>query len=130
MAKRITLDTHTLIWYIHKPSRGSLSANALKAIRQAVVDGRVYIPTITLLEVLRLIEKGRYPISFKNLMNAIKLHKAFEIIPLTVEIVELSERLSNRDIHDRVIVSTAIYTDTELVCLDIEISKVYDRVIW
>jgi hypothetical protein len=35
-----------------------------------------------------------------------------------------------RDIHDRVIISTAIYTDTELVCLDIEISKVYDRVIW
>jgi PIN domain nuclease of toxin-antitoxin system len=82
------------------------------------------------LEVLRLIEKGKYPISFKNLINAIKLHKAFEIIPLTVEIVELSERLSNRDIHDRVIVSTAIYTDTELVCLDAEISKVYDRVIW
>lgn len=127
MGKRITLDAHTLIWYVHKPSRGSLSAKALEVIRQAE---RAYIPTIALMEILRLIEKGKYPISFRKLIEAIGLNKAFEIIPLTVEIVELSERLTNKDIHDRAIISTAIYTDTELVCCDIEISKAYNRVIW
>jgi len=34
------------------------------------------------------------------------------------------------ELHDRVIVATAIFTDTFLVSKDIKISKVYDRVIW
>ncbi len=127
MGKRITLDTNILIKYIHKPSRRSLSVNALEAIRHAE---KVYIPTISLMEILRLIEKKKYPISFKKLMEGIRLKESFEIIPLVIEIVELSERLSNKDIHDRAIISTAIYTDTELVCSDTEMSKVYDRVIW
>ena len=127
MGKRVTLDSHALIWYIHKPSRQNLSANALEAIRQAI---KVYIPTITLMEILRLVEKGKYPISFRKLIEAISLNKTFEIVPLTVDIVKLSERLANKDIHDRAIISTAIYTDTDLVSVDREISKVYKRVIW
>ena len=130
MGTRITLDAHTLIWYIHKPSRNNLSIKALETIRKAVVDGVVYVPTITLLEVIRLIEKNKYPISFKDFITSIKHHRAFEIVSLTPEIVEISEGLHHRDIHDRIIIATAIYTDTELVSLDEEITRIYDRVIW
>jgi len=130
MGTRITLDAHTLIWYIHKPSRNNLSAKALETIRKATVDGVVYVPTITLLEIIRLIEKNKYPISFKDFITSIKHHRAFEIVSLTPEIVEISAELHHWDIHDRVIIATAIYTDTELVSLDEEITRIYDRVIW
>ncbi len=130
MGTRITLDTHTLIWYVHKPSQDFLSANALSIIRKAVVDGGVYIPIIVLMEILRLTEKGRYTIPFRDLLRAVKIHKAYEIISLTPEIVELSEELRNLEIHDRIIVATAIFTDSDLVSKDIQISKNYDRVIW
>ena len=130
MGTRITLDAHTLIWYIHKPSRNNLSIKALETIRKAVVDGVVYVPTITLLEVIRLIEKNKYPISFKDFITSIKHHRAFEIVSLTPEIVEISAELHHWDIHDRVIIATAIYTDTELVSSDEEITRIYDRVIW
>jgi PIN domain nuclease of toxin-antitoxin system len=130
MGKRITIDAHTLVWYYHQESNDKLSQRAWTAIKEAENNGNIYVPAIALMEILRLIEKNKYPISFKNLMEAIRLNEAFEIIPLTVEIVELSEKLSNKDIHDRAIISTAIYTDTELVCCDIEISTIYNRVIW
>ncbi len=130
MGTRITLDTHTLIWYVQKPSQDFLSANALSIIRKAVVDGGVYIPIIVLMEILRLTEKGRYTIPFRDLLRAVKIHKAYEIISLTPEIVELSEELRNLEIHDRIIVATAIFTDSDLVSKDIQISKNYDRVIW
>jgi PIN domain nuclease of toxin-antitoxin system len=138
MGTRITLDAHTLIWYIHKPSRNNLSAKALETIRKATVDGIVYVPTITLLEIIRLIEKKKYPISFRDFITGIKRHRAFEIVSLTPEIVEISEGLHlfrctaerDWDIHDRVIIATAIHTDTELVSSDREITQIYDRVIW
>jgi len=130
MGKRITIDAHTLVWYYHHESNANLSQKAWTAIKEAEKYGKIYVPTIALMEILRLIEKNKYPISFKSLIEAIRLNEAFEIIPLTVEIIELSEKLSNKDIHDRAIISTAIYTDTELVCSDIEISKIYERVIW
>ncbi|MEK7395872.1 MAG: PIN domain-containing protein [Candidatus Poribacteria bacterium] len=130
MGTRITLDAHTLIWYIHKPSRNNLSAKALSIIREATVNGIIYVPTIILLEIIRLIEKKKYPIPFKDLLAHISLHRAFEIVSLTSEIVEISAQLNHWDIHDRVIIATAIYTDTELVSSDAEITQIYNRVIW
>lgn len=127
---RITLDAHALIWYVYEESNNMLTDRALKAINDAVKYGSIYVPTIVLLEILRLIEKGRYPISFIQLTKALRLNEAFEIVPLTFEVVEISENLTNLEFHDRVIVATAILTDTELISKDSDIHRIYDRIIW
>jgi PIN domain nuclease of toxin-antitoxin system len=129
-SKRITVDAHTLIWYAHKGSNVMLSDTALKAINEAEGYGTIYVPIIALLEVLWIIEKGKYPISFKSLKDTLKRNIAFEIVPLTYTLMEISEELKNMELHDRVIVATAIMTDTELVTKDTIISRVYNRVIW
>jgi PIN domain nuclease of toxin-antitoxin system len=130
MGTRITLDAHTLIWYIYEQSNSMLTKKALDTINEAMDNGIIYVPTIILLEILRLIEKKKYPISFNKLMDTLKRNDAFEIVPLTTEIVELSEKLQHWDIHDRVIIATAIYTDTDLVSADEDVTKIYNRVIW
>ena len=130
MGTRITLDAHTLIWYIYEESNSMLSKKALAIINEAVKSGIIYVPTITLLEILRLIEKGKYPITFDELIVALRRNDAFVIVPLTIEIVEISKGFSHRDIHDRVIISTAIYTDTDLVSSDEDVTAIYGRVIW
>jgi PIN domain nuclease of toxin-antitoxin system len=130
MGTRITLDAHALIWYIYEQSNSMLTKKALDTINEAMDNGIIYVPTIILLEILRLIEKKKYPISFNKLMDTLKRNDAFEIVPLTTEIVELSEKLQHWDIHDRVIIATAIYTDTDLVSADEDVTKIYNRVIW
>jgi len=131
MGKRITIDAHALIWYFHEDSRGFLSAKALEAITLAEKTGVIYVPSVALLEILRLIEKGKFPLSFDDLLSRISKSAAYELIPLDGKIVKTVIDISHELVlHDRIIVATAIATDTDLVSADIEISKVYDRVIW
>lgn len=129
-SKRITIDAHSLIWYVHKDSNVRLSEKAFNAIREAEKHGTVYVPIVALLEILWLIEKGKYPVSFKSLKDVLKRNIAFEIVPLSYEIVEISEQFKLIELHDRVIIATAIQTDTPLVAKDLIISKTYNRIIW
>jgi PIN domain nuclease of toxin-antitoxin system len=129
-SKRITIDAHSLIWYLHEDSNVKLSKIAFDAIHEAVSFGTVYVPIIALLEILWLIENGKYPILFESLKDILKRNVAFEIVPLTYALMELSEGLKSVELHDRVIIATAIMTGTSLVTKDLIISKVYDRVIW
>jgi len=56
---RITLDTHTLIWSLDEKLNYKLSEQAKQAILSAEAHGIIFIPIIVLLEMLRIIEKGK-----------------------------------------------------------------------
>ncbi len=79
---RITLDTHILIWYIHEESNARLSQRALTAIMSAEENGRIYVPAVVLIEILSLLEKRRYPISFDDMLQDIEDNEAYTIVPL------------------------------------------------
>ena len=129
-SKRITIDAHSLIWYVHKDSNVKLSEKAFNAIHEAEKYGTVYVPIVALLEILWLIEKGKYPVSFKSLKGVLKRNIAFEIVPLSYDIMEISEQFKLIELHDRTIIATAIKTDTPLIAKDLIISKTYNRIIW
>jgi len=128
---RITLDAHTLIWYFHTESNIKLSQRALTVIMEAEESGIIYVPSVAMLEILRLIEKGKFPLSYDDLLFHIEQSIAYNLISLDNELLKTVPDVTDRlELHDRVIVATAIFTDTSLVSKDIKISKVYDRVIW
>jgi PIN domain nuclease of toxin-antitoxin system len=128
---RITIDAHTLVWHLHEPSRKFLSTEALKAIMLAEDEGIIYVPSVVLLEILRLIEKGKFPLSFNHLLSWIEQSGVYKLIPLDNRLLEFVSDVSDRlELHDRVIVATAIITDTFLVSADIMVSRIYSRVIW
>jgi len=128
---RITLDAHTLIWYFHTESNIKLSQKALTVIMEAEESGIIYVPSVAMLEILRLIEKGKFPLSYDDLLFHIEQSIAYNLISLDNELLKTVPDVTDRlELHDRVIVATAIFTDTFLVSKDIKISKVYDRVIW
>ena len=128
--KRITIDAHTLIWYYHEDSNIKLSHRALTAILEAEEKGIIYVSTVVLMEVLRLLEKGKYPIIFDDFLKDIEDDEAYKIVPLTTEVIKAMKSFPNLELHDRAIVATALITDSVLVSKDIEISRVYNRVIW
>jgi PIN domain nuclease of toxin-antitoxin system len=118
MVPKITLDTHSLIWFVDKDLRKKLSSNALKAIREATETGIVYIPTIVLIELLDIIEKGRVNLSFDIFMLTIHGSENYKIVPFDVDLLEFAIPLKELEIHDRLILATAMLTNSVLISKD------------
>ncbi len=127
---RVTLDTHALIWFVHRELKRKLSERALNAIRMAQAHGIVYIPTIALMETLDLIERGRISLPFAELMDSIERNDSYRIVPFDAELVWTAIPLKGMEIHDRLILATAIATDSVLVSKDREIGSRGFDVIW
>jgi PIN domain nuclease of toxin-antitoxin system len=128
-SKNITLDTHVLVWYVDEPLKGKLSSAALKAIREAEEGGIIYIPAIALMETLDLVEKKRSSISFDELMISIEESVSYRIVPIDAKLLRATIPLKGLDIHDRLILATAILTDSVLVSRDRDF-KTRLNVVW
>jgi len=127
---RITVDAHSLIWYVHEPSNVKLTKKAIEIIDNAERNGIIYVPSIVLLEILRLVEKGKYPISFDALVKSIENHARYEVIPLNTDLISILKNIHGLELHDRIIVATAMMTNTILVSKDREIRASDLNVIW
>jgi PIN domain nuclease of toxin-antitoxin system len=129
---RITIDSHALIWYMHEDSNVNLSKKAFKAIKTAESNGIIYVPIITLLEIFRVIKKGKYPIIFDVLLSKIVNSRSFQIVYFDLDILRLTVRFQDFELHDSIIFSTAVMTGTPLVTRDRQIkAKSADvEVIW
>lgn len=106
MASKYVLDAHTVIWYLEGNAR--LGANA-----KAVLDdssSEMILPIIALCEASHVIGKGRTKITtVKEFLEQIELDPRFEIAPLTTEILKESLALQISEMHDRLIVATALH---------------------
>lgn len=61
----VVVDTHTVVWYLSADAR--LSANAAHVLDSATDAGeRIYVPSICLVELTCLVEKGRLPVAARD----------------------------------------------------------------
>jgi PIN domain nuclease of toxin-antitoxin system len=61
----VAVDTHSIIWYLSSDSR--LSAKAADALDSATAAGElIHVPSICLVELTYLVEKGRLPAEARN----------------------------------------------------------------
>ena len=127
---RITLDAHVIAWYLHEPSKKKLSEKAIEAVRSAERNGIVYIPTIALLEVLRLVEKGKIPLSFGEVLAGLERSKRHEIIPFDTKLLRVAMQVQGLELHDRLIAATAILTNSILISKDRAIGTPGVTVVW
>ena len=128
---RITVDTHTLVWFLDKTLKAKrLSAKALEVIRESENYGVIYVSAISLMEIVDLSEKGRISVSFQNVLSLIDTNEAYKVIPVDDELVKTTIPLQGMEIHDRLIMATALMTDSILVSRDKEIRATGLNVIW
>lgn len=127
----ITIDTHGLIWYLDEKLNHKLSRKALDKLIKEEKSGIIFVPIVVLMEVLHLFEKKRISLSFKKIFSAIEKSSNYQIIPFSIEILEIAETIKDLEVHDRLIVSTALFVETPLISKDKEIIE-NDRikVIW
>lgn len=126
----ITLDTHALIWYVDKGLNSKLSKKALKTIKEAEEAYIIYIPIIVLMETLYLIEKERVNLSFNKLLSALEESSNHQIIPFDTQVLTIAKTIKGLEVHDRLILATALLTESSLVSNDRELHKKGAGVIW
>ncbi len=129
-SENVTLDTHALLWYVDKPLQWKLSPAASEVIRKAETEGIVYVPAIVLMEILDLVEKKRSSISFERLMLSIEESENYQIIPIDATLLKTRMPLKGLDIHDRLILATAILTDSVVVSKDKAMRAKGINVVW
>ena len=130
----VVADTHAAVWYLTNSPR--LSFAAAKALDNASAAGdSILVPSISLVELTYLVEKGRVPAEArKRLVDALaEPDGPYELAPLDGRVaaaVELIDRDVVPDLPDRVIAATARSSGVALVSRDGKIRSSQVRTIW
>lgn len=130
----IIIDTHIVIWYFADPTE--LSKLAENAIDKSEINGIIYVSSITIVELIYLIEKNKIPADvLDSLRNALDdSTTAFRLIELSREIADKLENISRQtvpDMPDRIIAATALQLNLPLVTKDHKIQKLQSiQTIW
>jgi PIN domain nuclease of toxin-antitoxin system len=127
-------DTHAVIWYLHAAPR--LSATARAFIDAAATNGdQIGLSSITLIEMVYLIEKGRIATeSFTRLSVVLEQPGGvFLEIPPDLQVSRAMTRVSAAaipDMPDRIIAATALYYQVPVISRDSKIRLSSLATIW
>jgi PIN domain nuclease of toxin-antitoxin system len=130
----VAVDTHAIVWYLANDNR--LSSGAADAMDSATAAGDViHVPSICLVELTYLVEKGRLPsIARERLIEALDdPGTACRLAPLdraVADALELIDRTTVPDLPDRVVSATAIALQVPLISRDGKIQTSAVQTIW
>jgi PIN domain nuclease of toxin-antitoxin system len=127
-------DTHALIWYLEDSPRLGATANRVfdECDRGEIV---IYIPTVCLVEIVYLQERGRISPDLRNKLDAELLAgtSGLVMLDLTVEVVNALARIppaSVPDMPDRIIAATALHLNLPLISRDSRMPLTGLNLIW
>jgi PIN domain nuclease of toxin-antitoxin system len=130
----VVLDTHAAIWYLLDAK--SLSSTASRMIDQAAEEGSpVYLSSISVVEVVYLVERGRLPGgALERLLGQMRGAEAtFRVAPLDFAVAEAVRhvpRTAVPDMPDRIIAATALHLGLPLITRDQRIQSAGIKTIW
>ena len=127
-------DTHTALWHLFDDSRLSGTAEAF-IIEAAAARRKIAISTISLAEVVYLIEKGRLPPSaYEELVQALAdPEHVFTEAVLTAAIVQAMRQVPRAevpDMPDRMVAATAVYFNVPVISRDRRILSARLKTVW
>ena len=104
----VITDTHPWIWFLAASPR--LSANAKASLSNP--SNLIVVPTIVMLEIRYLYNRRRISISFEEALHQIETAANVLLYPLDISVVTFAP--VELEIHDAIIVGTALYLSDEL----------------
>jgi len=127
-------DTHTALWHLFDDARLSAAAGAFIS-EAATARRKIAISTISLAEVVYLIEKNRLPLSaYEELTQALSdPEHVFTEAVFTAAIVQAMRQVSRAevsDLPDRVVAATAVYFDVPVISRDKRIRAANLKTVW
>lgn len=127
-------DTHGLIWYLQNTLYSGTNASRIfdECDRGLAV---IYVPTICLVEIVYLQEKGRVPSHLKTLFET-KLQSGktgLRLAALTAGVVDALTQIPRADVPDmpdRIIAATALALGLTLISKDRRIQSSQVATVW
>ena len=127
-------DTHTAVWFLNKDER--LSSRARRHIEAAAArQHKIAVSSITLVEIVYLVEKKRLPETAYEELNA-ALTNPFHVFTeavLDVHVVAAMRQVARSevpDMPDRIVAATAVHLDVAVISRDAQIRSSAIRTIW
>lgn len=115
-------DTHSLVWYFTEDPR--LSKKAFKAFEGTIKKGIVIVPTVVLAEIMYIAKRGRIALTFEETLKKIEEYENFGVVPLDTDILKTADKIeADMEMHDKLIVATAIYCEAKLITRDEQIKS-------
>lgn len=115
-------DTHSLVWYFTEDAR--LSKKAIKAFEGTIKEGTVVVPAVVLAEIMYISKRGKIALAFEETVKKIEEYENFDIAPLDINILKTADRIeTDMEMHDKLIVATALYYKARLITRDEQIEK-------
>jgi PIN domain nuclease of toxin-antitoxin system len=115
-------DTHAALWYLYADPRLSLPAKAF--IDQASAEGNlIAVSSISLIEVVYLIEKGRIQSSAYEFLREVLTdpERHFQEIEVSQQVSDALRKVSRSDVPDmpdRIVAATAMYLNVPIITRD------------
>lgn len=124
-------DTHGFIWYLTGDKKIGKKA---KKIFDNTEEGEdtIVVPTIVLAECFHVLEKGKYILKFKNVLDKMEIGWNYTTIPLDLNVVRNIVKLKKiNELHDKIIVASAKILEADVITKDEEIKESgYVKTIW
>jgi PIN domain nuclease of toxin-antitoxin system len=130
----VAVDTHAIVWYLSADPQ--LSARAAGALDAATEAGEfIHVPSICLVELTYLVEKGRLPVAARDLLIRALDDAATPCLlaPLDRAVADALETVSRRevpDLPDRIVSATAVALGVPLISRDGKIRASQVQTIW
>jgi PIN domain nuclease of toxin-antitoxin system len=104
---QIVTDTHPWVWFLTKNPRLSIKA------KDSLADpaNLIVVPSIVMMEIKYLYQHKRITLSFEDTIQKIESCDNILVYPLDISVASLSP--TTLDIHDAIIVGTALQTAEE-----------------
>lgn len=115
-------DTVTIVR--HFSGSGRMGKSARKILEGVDAgENRLFISSISLVEILYLSEKNRIRVHLQKAVDLISQSANYDVVDLNPQIIILAETLKFREIFDRLIMATARYLGVPLISSDVAISR-------
>lgn len=134
MTIQVVADTHAVIWYLYDDPRLSLPARTLMDAVDAE-GNQIAIASITLAEIIYLIERGRVPPTvFDDLLMLLdEIDTTLVVVPFDRAIANVMrriERIHVPELPDRITAATAVHLGTPIVSRDLKLRHSSVVTIW
>jgi PIN domain nuclease of toxin-antitoxin system len=115
-------DTVAIIRHFAKT--GVIGKKAKQILRDADAGkNTIYISVISIVEILYLAERNKIPINFEEVKRRLNESDNYQVIDLSLDIVEVAKTIQGLELHDRLIVATGKYLAIPILTSDLPISN-------